>query len=390
MRTMARTAVPALVVAVLALAPAVAGAAPGLVGTWGFDEPGGQQALDRGPFGLDGRLGRSEAPDDLDPARIAGARGGGALRFGGGTFVRLPDAAELAPARLTVEAVVRAEGSPGRWRYIVARGAQDCLAGSYGLYSGEAGGLAFYAFDGDRYVLSPTARVADVWDGRWHHVAGVFDGLTVRLLVDGRPVGAPMAAPLAIAYGLTSRTTYLGTYEGTCALPFRGDVDLVRLWSAPLDDARLGELARAALGTTPATAPGGPGLPPTPLTPAAPGTTLAAPAPGATGARGPVRTAPGAPPRACRMTPTRRRLSRGRRAVLGVTVRWRGRAVARASVLARHQGRGRVLARGRTSARGRARLVLRPRRSGRLRLTVRGRPGCRADVVVRARRPRAR
>ena len=258
MRAMARTAVPALVVAVLALAPAVAGAATGVVGTWGFDEPGGQHALDAGPFGLDGRLGRSDAPDERDPARIAGARGGGALRFGGGTFVRLPDAFELAPAHLTVEAVVRAEGSPGRWRYIVARGAQDCLAGSYGLYSGEAGGLAFYVFDGHRYVLSPTARVADVWDGRWHHVAGVFDGQSVRLLVDGRPVGTPMAAPLAIAYGLTSRTTYLGTYEGTCALPFRGDVDLVRLWSSPLGDARLGELARAALGTTPA-GPGSPG-----------------------------------------------------------------------------------------------------------------------------------
>ena len=95
MRAMARTAVPALVVAVLALPPAVAGAATGAVGTWGFDEAGGQHALDGGPFGLDGRLGRSEAPDELDPARIAGARGGGALRFGGGTFVRLPDAFEL-------------------------------------------------------------------------------------------------------------------------------------------------------------------------------------------------------------------------------------------------------------------------------------------------------
>ena len=386
MRAVARAAVPALVVAVLALPPAVAGAATGVVGTWGFDEAGGQHALDAGPFGLDGRLGRSDASDERDPARIAGARGGGALRFGGGTFVRLPDAFELAPAHLTVEAVVRAEGSPGRWRYIVARGAQDCLAGSYGLYSGEAGGLAFYVFDGHRYVLSPTARVADVWDGRWHHVAGVFDGQSVRLLVDGRPVGTPMAAPLAIAYGLTSSTTYLGTYEGTCALPFRGDVDLVRLWSSPLGDARLGELARAALGTTPA----GPGIPATPLAPARPGTTLAAPAPGAAGVRRPVRTTPGAPWRACRVTPARRRLSRGRRAVLGVTVRWRGRAVARASVLARHRGRGKVLARGRTSARGRARLVLRPRRSGRLRLTVRGRPGCRADVVVRARAVRVR
>ena len=90
------------------------------------------------------------------------------------------------------------------------------------------------------------------------------------------------------------------------------------------------------------------------------------------------------------MTPVRRRLSRGRRAVLGVTVRWRGRAVAGPACWRPHRGRGRVLARGRTSARGRARLVLRPRRSGRLRLTVRERPGCRVDVVVRARRARAR
>ena len=83
MRAVARAAVPALVVAVLALPPAVAGAATGVVGTWGFDEAGGQHALDAGPFGLDGRLGRSDASDERDPARIAGGRGGGDLRFGG-------------------------------------------------------------------------------------------------------------------------------------------------------------------------------------------------------------------------------------------------------------------------------------------------------------------
>ena len=110
-----------------------------VLGQWRFDENGGQTAVDDGPYGLDGRLGVTAEADAHDPDRLPGVSGG-ALRFDG-SFVRLPGATELEPPSLTVEAVVRADASPGRFRYVISHGAQGCLAGSYGLYTGEHGGI---------------------------------------------------------------------------------------------------------------------------------------------------------------------------------------------------------------------------------------------------------
>src|SRR4051812_2097328 len=208
-------------------------AASSVLGQWRFDETDGQRAIDDGSFGLDGRLGSTDGTDAADPARIAG-RSGGALRFDGRTLVRLPPATELAPRTLTLETVVRAGASPGPYRYVVSHGAEGCIAASYGLYTARDGGIAFYVFDGRSFQLSATAALADVWNGAWHHVAGVFDGAALRLYVDGRPVGDPHPAPLVIAYGLTSFDSYFGTYQGSCARPFTGDLDLVRLWNGPL------------------------------------------------------------------------------------------------------------------------------------------------------------
>ena len=142
---------------------------------------------------------------------------------------------------------MRAGQSPGEYRYIISRGAQNCEASSYGLYTARAGGIAFYVYNGSTYRVTPTAMPSDVWNGQWHHVAGVFDGSTVRLYVDGRPVGAPQPAAVTIAYGLTTPDTYFGTYQGTCALPLTGDLDLVRIWRGPLAADFVGRLSDAAL-----------------------------------------------------------------------------------------------------------------------------------------------
>src|SRR4051812_15892307 len=280
-----------------------------VVGQWRFDEDGGQTAVDDGPFGLDGRLGPTDGVDDRDPARIAGVSGG-ALRFDGRAFVRLPHAPELDPTTLTLEAVVRASSTPGRFRYVVSHGAQACTAGSYGLYTAADGGIAFYVFDGSSYRVTAAAGPAQVWNGAWHHVAGVYDGTALRLLLDGHPVGDPLPAPTTIAYGLASSDTYFGTYQGTCALPLTGDVDLVRLWRGPLDPDFIGGLADAALAppadTPPTTPPAGDvptatdadshGDAPasrTPITAIAPGVVLPALSPPA---GGPAPPPAGAPP----------------------------------------------------------------------------------------------
>ena len=340
--------------------PAPAAVEPTMLGQWRFDEGDRQVAVDDGPFRLNGRLGLTDAPDAADPVRIAGASGR-ALRFEGAASVSLPEAGDLAVQTLSAETVVRAPASPGQFRYLVSRGSQGCIAGSYGLYTAAAGGIAFYVFDGARYVVSATARPADVWNGGWHHVAGTFDGRAVRVFVDGQPVGEPMDAALRIDYAHTSALTTFGRYAGGCGLGFHGDMDLVRLWSGPLSPEAI---ARAAAGSAPPTGPVGP------RPAAAPGRVIPAtwttPAPAAS-----------PPVRACVVRLLRASTSaRKRRTVVHVRVTLRHRPLRATRVVARRRGRKMVLARARTNVTGRARLVLTSGRRQRVRISAQGRKGC--------------
>jgi hypothetical protein len=380
-----------------------AGAAPStVVGQWRFDESGGQRAIDDGPFGLDGRLGLTSDVDARDPQRIAGLSGG-ALPFDGRGFVRLPAAPELEPGTLTLEAVVRGPSSPGQFRYVVSHGAQGCLAGSYGLYTAQDGGMAFYVFDGSHFYVTAAIGPAEIWNGAWHHVAGVFDGRSLRLLVDGRPVGDPITAPSTIAYALTSSDHYIGTYQGSCALPLQGDVDLIRLWHGPLASDFLGTLADAALTVSPIAPPT---VEPSPetvpvateadsradapasrpaLVPIAPGTSFAAPNPPADGVA--PKAIAGAPARACVVRSANKRVRAGRRTVLTVRVALRGKPLKSVRVVAR-DGARRKLGSAVTARDGRARLGVKPTRHGTVAVAVVGRKDCSsaALTVLRARR----
>jgi hypothetical protein len=373
-----------------------------VVGQWRFDESGGQRAVDDGPFGLDGRLGLTGEVDARDPQRIAGLSGG-ALRFDGRGFVRLPAAPELEPGTLTLEAVVRGPSSPGQFRYVVSHGAQGCLAGSYGLYTAEGGGMAFYVFDGSNFYVTAAIGPAEIWNGAWHHVAGVYDGRSLRLLVDGHPVGDPIAAPQTIAYALTSSDHYIGTYQGSCALPLQGDVDLIRLWHGPLAPDFIGGLADSALRVTPA---GPPSVTLSPervpvatvadsqadapasratITPVAPGISFLAPGAPVDGVA--PKPIAGAPRRACSVSSSSRRMRAGRRTVLTVRVALRGKPLKSVRVVARDAGR-RKLGSAVTARDGRARLGVKPARHGTVAVDVIGRSDCSsaALTVLRARR----
>lgn len=387
----------------LSMGVATAAATPStVVGQWRFDESGGQRAIDDGPFGLDGRLGLTGEVDARDPERIPGLSGR-ALHFDGRSFVRLPAAPELEPGTLTLEAVVRGPSSPGQYRYVVSHGAQGCLAGSYGLYTAEDGGMAFYVFDGTNFYVTAAIGPAQIWNGAWHHVAGVFDGGALRLLVDGHPVGEPIAAPKSIAYALTSADHYIGTYQGSCALPLQGDVDLIRLWHGPLAPDFIGALADSALLIGPAVPPT---VPPTPqsvpvateadsqagapasrpaLVPIAPGTSFAAASPPAAGVA--PKPIAGSPSRACSVRASNKRVRAGRRTVLTVRVALRGKPLKSVRVVARDGGR-RKLASAVTAHDGRARLGVKPARRGTVALAVVGRKDCSSAAlkVLRARR----
>jgi hypothetical protein len=148
--------------------------------------------------------------------------------------VFVADSPLLESAHVTAEAWVKRSGTPGQFAYVLAKGAQSCLAASYAIYSGVDGGITFYTFDGSSYSLASGAGTA-VWDGAWHHVAGTFDGSVMRFYLDGAEVG-PSTAAGPIAYPLPSNEAfYIGNFRGSCDKPFTGAIDDVRIWSRALE-----------------------------------------------------------------------------------------------------------------------------------------------------------
>ncbi|HET9739734.1 MAG TPA: LamG domain-containing protein [Solirubrobacteraceae bacterium] len=241
----------AVVTAALAItfaAPAAASAASPLAGWWPMNERSGQTVYDWSGNGNHGRLGSTPGADDNDPTWIRGVFNlGSALRFDGNDFITIPDSASLRPAQLTVSAWFRGERTPGSFRYLVAKGADGCEASSYALYTSASEGLGFYVYDGTAWKRSPEAGPS-VWDGRWHHAAGTYDGQMLRLFVDGVEVGSGTPATLAIDYDLPVTDSTLGTYGGTCALHLVGDIDGVSIWNRALPVADIARVVRAFIG----------------------------------------------------------------------------------------------------------------------------------------------
>jgi len=216
--------------AALALAlPASASAATDLAGFWHLDESAGTTASDDSANANHGTIDGA--------SRIAG-RFTRALTFDGvDDQVVVARDPSMEPQRITVEAWVRAPTSPGSFRYVLANSANQCQTSSYGLYTGLEGGLGFVVSNGDENsdTISPFAPPTAVWDGQWHHVAGTYDGSSVRMYVDGVEVGTGTPTTLPIAYGLqTSTDTRFGTFGGTCSLPYTGDLDEPRVWRRAL------------------------------------------------------------------------------------------------------------------------------------------------------------
>ena len=241
-----------LAVTMLVILVPVARAQSGIGGEWHFDEGVGQSTADSSGNANDGQLGSTSGADTNDPVWATGSLGN-ALNYAGGRvdsggdYVRIPDSSALESPEVTVEAWVRAPSSPGKNRYIVAKGIDACRAASYALYTHNFG-LRFYIYDGSAFVHSPDAGTG-VWNGDWHHVAGVFDGSAVRLYVDGVEVSTGIPTSRDIAYGLpTGDDLYIGNYDqmGTCGhnFGFVGDIDEVTIWTRALSPIEIAQRAQ--------------------------------------------------------------------------------------------------------------------------------------------------
>jgi Concanavalin A-like lectin/glucanases superfamily len=246
-------AVVLLATAALATSPALAASGP--VGVWKLDEGSGATVSDSSGNGNNGVL----------SGGVSWVQGvsGSALRFDGSTGeVKIADNTALEPrSTVTVTAWIKRAGSPGTFRYVVAKGANGCIAASYGLYSGPDGGLEFYVSHGKGsiYARSPDAGQR-AWDGNWHLAVGTYDGSTVRLYLDGVEVGTGTPWPGSLEYLLpSSNDFYIGDYPGCADHEFLGTIDDVAVWNRTLDAGEIGGLLPPGEPTGQPTSPSGGG-----------------------------------------------------------------------------------------------------------------------------------
>jgi hypothetical protein len=205
-----------------------------LKGWWPLNEGRGQTVYDWSGNRNHGYLGSTTGVDDNDPSWIRGIFFGSALRFAGDDFVTIPaTSTALEPKQLTVSAWVRASGSPGTFKYILAKGGDACVSASYALTTSYNGGLIFYTWvDNAQRNAGPVAPEA-IWDGRWHHVAGTWDGAHARLYVDGVLTEGDTFHD-DIDYDVPAPDATIGGYHAGCDLLFTGDIDEVHVWSQAL------------------------------------------------------------------------------------------------------------------------------------------------------------
>jgi hypothetical protein len=236
-----KKAVSILVAAAALTIAAPASATTGLSGWWPFYEGAGTTSHDLSGNHNDGRLGGG--------AQWTSGYFGPGLSFNDGANIQVLDKPAFEPATaLTVTAYVKATGSPGDFKYIVAKGGFGCTTGAYGLYTGPDGGLMFYVdhSDGVTFTRSPDAGTG-VWDGNWHFAVGTYDGSAVHLYVDGNEIGTatPNSGPLAYG-GPTSNDLFIGHYEGCSGLDFSGSIDEPTVWNRALSASQV-HLAYLAL-----------------------------------------------------------------------------------------------------------------------------------------------
>jgi Concanavalin A-like lectin/glucanases superfamily len=227
-----------LTISMMFIPGTLAANATNIVGNWHLDEGRGKIAQDSSGNFNTGNL-KADTGSKTPPTWIDRKFDTAALHFGGQGSVEIPNSPVLEPANITLEAWVKRAPGAVSSEYVMSKGADGCRFASYAFYTGNSKGLFFYISDGKTYVESPDAGTS-IWDDKWHHIAGTYDGNMVKLYVDGTIVPNSKPTTLPIAYRLpTNNKFYIGSYGTNCVAKFRGDIDEVRVWNRALTNAEI-------------------------------------------------------------------------------------------------------------------------------------------------------
>ena len=209
-----------------------------LIGWWKLDEGSGNAAADDGPHGIDG------APKNFnDPY---GWRIGSQCKFGNcmeldgiDDYIDTGNFSGLYSNKLTVAAWIKIKPN----------------AGWYDIIAGGCGNFVFAIQDGALDIedqcgnadnigtdMKPLASNKKIDDNKWHFVAAVYDGLVMKLYIDG---AFESSGPANGDFDTMGGNLYIGSTPNNNSEYFDGSIDQVRIWNTPLSDTEINNLYKS-------------------------------------------------------------------------------------------------------------------------------------------------
>jgi len=208
-----------------------------LVARWRFDETSGTNAYDASGNGNDGRLVNMNPGSDWVTGKV-----GGALDFDGSNdYVEAPDSASLdITGQITLAAWIKPESADKNW----------VVFGKYYVY------WLWHQDDNCRFYAGGTNLDYgfNFTQGVWYHVAGTFDGSTMRFYINGEEkTSQSNSEPISTS----DDTLIIGNYQEATGWEFTGAIDDVHIYNSALTQEEIQVMMRGegypfAFGPTPA------------------------------------------------------------------------------------------------------------------------------------------
>ena len=173
---------------------------------------------------LDSELSSLTRVPSTAPLTYPGGTPNSAVTFSGqGEHITVADAADLRPAQLTVEAWLKPDPTIGAYSPALMKSTTaNTWNDGYGLQMNSDGTqISFFVNN----YSSGSISVA-LTKGSWSHVAGTYDGATLKLYLNGE-----LAASRAYTTPITHSTAPLWIGAGPGSYAWKGDVDDVRVWN---------------------------------------------------------------------------------------------------------------------------------------------------------------
>lgn len=214
----------------------------GLAGYWALDNGSGTSATDSSTNGNTGTL-------TGGPTWTTGQIGSAVTFDGSDDYIRVPNSTALNPDYITVAAWIKTSAT-GVLDQIITK--DDYTGGKrvWQFRKTTSNTLEFIVFRDSDDTNYQASGVVTITDNNWHHVAGTWDGVTIRVFVDGRQDGTGAAFSGVLNAG-QNNDVIIGSSElngDPGYLP--GQIDEARIYSRALSADEISQLYRLTSPTS--------------------------------------------------------------------------------------------------------------------------------------------